>query len=68
MPLYEFQCTVCEERFEEIVRSREQAEEVVCPECGSDVRRLQSGFATIGSGEGRGRASAPSCSSSGRFT
>lgn len=69
MPLYEFHCPRCEERFEELVRSLEQADEVVCPECGSrDVKRLQSGFATPGSGSGSTGAPAPSCSSSGGFT
>lgn len=66
MPIYEFRCRRCEEQFEEIVRNLEQAEEVVCPECGSDqVERLQSGFATIGTDH----AAAPSCGpSSGGFT
>jgi putative FmdB family regulatory protein len=68
MPLYEFRCTRCDEMFEEIVRNREQADEVVCPVCGAQVTRLQSGFATIGTGAEAAPASAPACSSSGRFT
>lgn len=68
MPIYEFHCGRCEERFEELVRNLEQAREVVCPECGSeDVERLQSGFATVGAGSDAG--SIASCGpSSGGFT
>ncbi|MBW2260618.1 MAG: zinc ribbon domain-containing protein [Deltaproteobacteria bacterium] len=68
MPIYEFHCTRCQERFEEILRNLDQAEEVVCPECGSErVDRLQSGFATLGAGSGPGPQS--SCGpSSGGFT
>ncbi len=68
MPIYEFNCTRCQERFEEILRSVAQAEEVVCPECGSEkVDRLPSGFARIGAGSDPGPR--PSCGpSSGGFT
>lgn len=39
MPLYEYECFVCGNRFERIQRA--SAEPVsVCPECGGSVRRL----------------------------
>ena len=47
MPIYEYRCTACEERFEELVRNSDVA--VACPECGSAAaERLLSVFAGIG--------------------
>jgi len=44
MPIYEYQCQVCEQQFEEMVRHAE-SEEVHCPRCGTDeVSRLFSLF------------------------
>ena len=42
MPIYEYQCRTCDERFDKLLRSMSQAPaEVSCPACGStDVRRL----------------------------
>jgi len=53
MPIYEYRCPSCDERFEELVRSSGPA--VACPSCGTaDVERLLSVFAGVGG------ASAPS--------
>jgi len=47
MPIYEYRCTACEERFEELVRNSDVA--VACPECGSAAaERLLSVFAGVG--------------------
>ncbi len=47
MPIYEFECEGCGERFEELVAAG--AEALPCPSCGSDrTRRLLSGFAPPG--------------------
>lgn len=47
MPIYEFECESCGERFEELVAAG--AESVPCPACGGEVtRRLMSGFAPPG--------------------
>jgi putative FmdB family regulatory protein len=47
MPIYEYRCPSCEERFEELVRSSDPA--VACPSCGTaDVERLLSVFAGVG--------------------
>lgn len=63
MPLYEFHCERCDEEFEELVSRSSTIDEVVCPSCGSgEVRRLQSGFASIGSSKGSSLGSS-SCSS-----
>lgn len=39
MPLYEYECFLCNHRFERI-RSVADASAVNCPECGGKVRRL----------------------------
>jgi len=47
MPIYEFECEGCGERFEELVAAG--AESLPCPACGSArTRRLLSGFAPPG--------------------
>ncbi|UCD93889.1 MAG: zinc ribbon domain-containing protein [Candidatus Zixiibacteriota bacterium] len=45
MPLYEFNCQECNEKFEELVSSSEAA--IKCPKCGSDkTLKLFSTFAS----------------------
>ena len=39
MPLYEYECFLCNHRFERILRVAD-ASAVSCPECGGKVRRL----------------------------
>jgi putative FmdB family regulatory protein len=47
MPIYEYRCPSCDERFEELVRNTDVA--VACPSCGgADVERLLSVFAGVG--------------------
>ena len=49
MPLYEFRCRCCGERFERLVRSA-TSDEIVCPRCqAAEVERLFSAFARGGS-------------------
>lgn len=44
MPLYEFRCKACGERFDELARTPAA---VACPRCGSEeLERLYSSFAT----------------------
>jgi putative FmdB family regulatory protein len=40
MPIYEFECEKCRNRFEELLSAG--AEDPACPECGSRARRLLS--------------------------
>ncbi len=48
MPLYEFQCASCGERFEIVSSHAEREENAVCPACGGrDVSQVFGGF-TIG--------------------
>lgn len=70
MPIYEYQCTACDNRFELRQKfSDEPAKE--CPKCGGNVQKLisQAGFALKGGGwyaEGYDSgSSAPSCPNSG---
>lgn len=45
MPIYEYRCTACDERFEELVPAGGEPPE--CAKCGSrEVERLFSSFAT----------------------
>lgn len=72
MPLFEFECEECGERYEELLRSSSATDEVSCPKCGSArAHRLQSGFSTScsqGSGKAASSGAGSSCGSGGRFT
>ncbi len=49
MPMFEFECRACGERFEDLCPSSEETANVECPGCGSlDVVRRLSAFATAG--------------------
>ena len=67
MPLYEFECTRCRRRFEELVRGAGDLQALKCPDCGSeDVARQISAacVGTAGSG-GTGGYDAGSASAGG---
>ncbi len=50
MPLYEYECHKCGEKFEKLIFSTEK-DEVKCPKCGSsETKRLLSSFSSKGSG------------------
>ena len=45
MPIYEFQCASCGERFEVLCNHSEREEKAVCPACGGrDVVPIMGGF------------------------
>ncbi len=47
MPLFEFVCTTCDKDFEELVRSSNDVQDVICPVCGStQVKKKISKFAS----------------------
>lgn len=49
MPLYEYVCPECQERFERLIRSGETSKETTCPACGGGkAARVFSTFATAG--------------------
>jgi putative FmdB family regulatory protein len=68
MPIYEYHCCACENDFEKLVFGKD---EVVCPKCGGEVKRLMSSctfksaagdFKTSGTGKsGCSTCSATSC-------
>jgi putative FmdB family regulatory protein len=49
MPIYEYRCEECGERFEKLVRRAEPDEPVRCPRCGAvETRKQFSSFAALG--------------------
>ncbi len=45
MPIYEYECRKCEERFEVLQKANETNELICCPKCGTDKPgRLLSAF------------------------
>lgn len=47
MPLYEYKCQDCKERFVVLIRSLEDEKSIVCSNCGSNrVTKLFSSFST----------------------
>ena len=58
MPIYEYECALCGERFDKLVRSmRREPSEVACPACqGTEVRRLLSAPVVHSGGGGGGTA------------
>ncbi len=65
MPIYEFQCTDCAHKFEDLVSG--EAEKVPCPKCKSDkVLRLISLISAKGISSGCASCTPSSCSS--KFT
>ncbi|MBM3332875.1 zinc ribbon domain-containing protein [candidate division WOR-3 bacterium] len=63
MPIREFSCSICNHEFEELVLSRRDEEEIVCPKCGTQkLTRCFSSFAVAGA-EKRVSSSSKSCGS-----
>jgi len=61
LPIYEYCCEECGEKFEVFVRSATQKTTLTCPSCGSEqVRKAISLFGVVGTG-GSSRTSAASC-------
>ena len=64
MPIYEYECSACGNRFEELVYSSAEGDTPKCPKCASEeVNRAISSFATMGSSGNA--APATSCAPSG---
>lgn len=52
MPLYEYECVQCKERFEKLIRGGVTEEDLRCPACGStSLKRLVSLFGAVGTGQ-----------------
>ena len=52
MPLYEYVCTTCRNRFEKLGSMNASTEAVPCPDCGSQAARAISVFASFTRGAG----------------
>lgn len=63
MPLYEYRCVDCRERFEVLQSMGEGSEDISCPSCGGcSIQRQLSTFAGI---TGSSSASAEACATPG---
>lgn len=69
MPLFEYLCVRCGNRFEQLVRTQQPTPEIVCPRCKSGpVQKQMSGFAVAGGASRSATAaasSAPACAPGG---
>ena len=69
MPIYEYRCTTCNEKFEEFQSIGATNENLTCPNCGTPrPERLFSAFASSGSTDSFSTGGGGGCSSSGPFT
>ncbi len=69
MPLYEYQCSACSERFEILQPLGGGAGDLSCPRCRSaEVEKVLSTFAAGGQGSGAGAQGAAGCGSGSGFT
>ncbi len=57
MPIYEYSCTICDNRFDRLRRMSQMDDAAPCPDCGSESRRQLSVFAAFSNG-GDGQMSA----------
>lgn len=65
MPLYEYVCSDCNSKFEELRKSIEMDSEIECPKCGGkNTSRVLSAFSTPPGGEG-GSSQLPPCAAGG---
>ena len=61
MPIYEYTCQKCNNKFEQLVRSMSGETKFACPKCGSSkTARTLSVFA-VGAEGARSQSSAPTC-------
>lgn len=60
MPIYEYRCEACGEKFEKWLRSMTATEDVCCPRCGS--RRITKAVSLFGKGGATSSAAASDAS------
>ena len=62
MPLYEYKCKECEEKFEALVSFKDADSGIKCPRCGSEkTNRLLSVFSAAVGGSGIPGVDKPCC-------
>ncbi|MBU0519072.1 zinc ribbon domain-containing protein [bacterium] len=63
MPIYEFACTTCDHKFDELVRSSTNLAELCCPQCGANSpRKLMSAFGFSSGGKTVSSSGSSDCS------
>lgn len=66
MPLYEYKCDKCDNKFETLVSFRNAGNPVECPKCGSrETSKLMSTFCANAGGNTTSASSSASCGSGG---
>jgi putative FmdB family regulatory protein len=64
MPIYEYRCQDCGNKFEKLLRRSSEADGLECPSCGQ--KRLQQEFSTFAAHSGTAKpANGPMCPSGG---
>ncbi len=64
MPIYEFECTKCQHKFDELVRASVNLQDIVCPQCGvNSPRKLMSAFGFSSGGKTVTSSSQSGCTS-----
>lgn len=61
MPIYEYQCQVCGEKFSKFVRSLSAPVQVVCPRCGSEEVKKAISLFGVGSTDSAQAGASCSC-------
>ena len=61
MPLYDYKCTVCGHRFEQL-RSLSNRDTAVCEKCGAKVERVYQGKCAFGAQKASGGGCGGNCS------
>ena len=56
MPIYEFKCSSCSKKFEELV-PMDKRDDVRCPDCGSKVERVYEGACVFSASNCKGGSS-----------
>lgn len=53
MPIFEYQCEACETTFERLILRPQTAQQMTCPQCGSQrIAKMFSTFSTAAAGPG----------------
>ena len=67
MPIYEYSCKNCDNRFEKLLKSMSDSEVVPCPKCGSKKTEKELSVFAVGAEQARtpARPACQSCASAG---
>ena len=61
MPIYEYRCKECDEKFDVFVRSAAQKDAPTCPKCGSQKVQKNISLFGVGSTSGSNQVGTASC-------